>query len=537
VGDRTAPESPQVRDSRKRIASSALLVMSLLAVGKAVGVIDDLVKARVFGTSADLDAFVAAGGLPELLNTVISGGALAAPFIPVLSQYLSRDDRTGGLRLISSVINAAFLTTAVLAVAANVFAPWIVEHVIASGFSPSQQALTVGLMRVTLLSTIVFSVSGVVMSVLHAFQHFLLPALAPILYNVGIIAGAVFLAPKLGVWGLAFGALGGSVMHLLIQVPGLLRYGVRWLPVLNVNDPGMRQVLILMGPRVLTLAVVQLNTLISVRMASQLASGSVSALNYGWRLMQMPETIIGTAVATAVFPALSGMAAQGQMRQLNDTLSAALRAVLVMGIPAALGLILMGRSVIALLFRGGQFGAASADAVFAAMSGFAVGLVGYAAVEVAARGFFARKDTKTPLAVSVVGLVFTVACSLTLRGPLGHAGLALASSLAILVEFALLLWLTDGTVGGLDKRRLFATAWRAVLAATIMGLVLVGWKAWWPYSDSDLLSLSVFLCVGVIVGTVAYLAAGWFLGLEEVRALGHLMVRRGIRTFPTREKV
>jgi putative peptidoglycan lipid II flippase len=537
VLDQPARESSRILDPRKRIASSALLVMSLLAVGKVVGVIDDLVKARVFGTSADLDAFVAAGGLPELLNTVISGGALAAPFIPVLSQYLSRGDRTGGLRLISSVINAAFLTTAVLAVTAGIFAPWIVEHVIASGFSPSLQALTAGLMRVTLLSTIVFSVSGVVMSVLHAYQHFLLPALAPILYNVGIIAGAVFLAPRWGVWGLALGALGGSVMHLLIQVPGLLRYGVRWLPVLNLRDPGMKQVLLLMGPRVLTLAVVQLNTLILVRMASQLTTGSVSALNYGWRLMQMPETIIGTAIATAVFPALSGMAAQGNMRQLNNTLSAALRAVLVMGIPAALGLVLMGRSVIALLFRGGQFGAASADAVFAAMSGFAVGLVGYAAVEVAARGFFARRDTKTPLVVSVVGLVFMVVCSLALRGPLGHGGLALASSLGIVVEFALLLWLTDDTVGGLDKRRLFGTGWRAALAAAIMGAALSGWKVWWPYSDSDLFCLAVFLSGGVVLGAVVYLAAGWILGMEEVRALGHLVARRGIRMLPIRDKV
>jgi len=537
VSDQPTPEPTQLRDSRKRIASSALLVMSLLAVGKAVGVIDDLVKARIFGTSAELDAFVAAGGLPELLNTVISGGALAAPFIPVLSQYLSRSDRAGSQRLISGVINLAFLATAALATVAGLFAPWLVEHVIASGFSPSLQALTVGLMRVTLLATIVFSVSGVVMSVLHAYQHFLLPALAPILYNIGIIAGAVFLAPAWGVWGLAFGAVAGSAMHLLVQVPGLVRYGVRWLPVLDLKDPGLKQVLRLMGPRVLTLAVVQLNTLILVRMASRLPSGSVSALNYGWRLMQMPETIIGTAVATAVFPALSEMAAQGQTRQLNDTLSAALRAVFVMGLPAALGLILLGQSFIALLFQGGEFGSASAGAVFAALSGFAVGLVGYAGVEVVARGFFARKDTKTPLVVTALGLVLTVGFSLILRGRLGPAGLALASALAILFELVMLLWLTDRVAGGLNGKRLLVTVGRAAIATAIMGLALVGLNAWWPHSANGLFGRAVFLGVGILVGMAIYLVAAWCLGLDEVRALGRIVMRRGKRMLLARDNV
>lgn len=535
MSDQPTLEPAQLGDSRKRIARSALLVMSLLAVGKAIGVIDDLVKARIFGTAAELDAFVAAGGLPELLNTVISGGALAAPFIPVLSQYISRGDRTGVQRLISGVINLTFLATASLAIAVGIMAPWLVKHVIASGFSPSLQALTVGLMRVTLLSTIIFSVSGVVMSVLHAYQHFLLPALAPILYNIGIIAGAVFLAPTWGVWGLAFGAVAGALMHLLIQVPGLVRYHVHWLPVLNLTDPGLQTVLRLMGPRVLTLGVVQLNSLIMVRMASELASGSISALNYGWRLMQMPETIIGTAIATAVFPALSEMAAQGRMRQLNDTLSAALRAVFVMGIPAALGLALLGRSFIALLFQGGEFSTASAGAVFAALCGFAVGLVGYAGVEVAARGFFARKDTKTPLVVTVLGLTLMVGFSLILRGPLGHAGLALASSLAIVFELVMLLWLTDKMSEGLDGRRLFVTVWRATVATATMGLALLGLSAWWPYSANDLFSRALFLAVGVFVGTAVYLIAAWCLGLEEVRAIGRLVKRRGKQVLLARD--
>jgi putative peptidoglycan lipid II flippase len=522
---RAWPHSHQQR----KVASAALLVMVLLAVSKVVGVIDDLVKARVFGTGAELDAFVAAGGLPELLNTVISGGALAAPFIPVLASYLSRNDRDGAWRLTSSVINVAFLATALLAALVAVFAPWLVRHFIASGFPPDQQALTAGLMRLILLSTLLFAVSGVFMSVLHAYQHFLLPALAPILYNLGIIAGAVFLAQPWGVWGLAVGAVAGSALHLLIQVPGLVRYRVRWRPVLGLKDPGMRRVMRLMGPRVLTLGVVQLNTLIAVRLASELSAGSVSALNFGWRLMQMPETIIGTAIATAVFPTLSEMAAQGRTGELRDTLSAALRAVFAMGLPAALGLVLLGRPLIELLFRGGQFGSASSDAVLAALSGYAAGLVGHAALEVTARAFFARQDTRTPLLVAVLGMGVTVALSLGLRQVLGHAGLALANSVGVSSEVALLIWLARRPLGGLDVQRLWRTLLRATLATLVMGTAVAGLSAWWPLSTEGAVRQGVFLLTGFGLGAAIYLFAAWRLGLDEVRALGRLLWRRALR--------
>jgi putative peptidoglycan lipid II flippase len=517
TGYHPEPVERQSSGQLTNVTRAALLVMSLLAVSKVVGVIDDLVKARVFGTSADLDAFIAAGSLPELLNTVISGGALAAPFIPVLAGYLSRDDPQGAWRLSSSVLNLAFLSTAALAAAAAFLAPWLVRHLIAPGFAPDQQALTAGLMRLTLLATLIFAVSGVVMSILHAHQHFLLPALAPILYNLGIIAGAVFLARPLGVWGLGLGAVGGAAMHLLVQAPGLVRYRARWRPTLGLRDPGLRRVLRLMGPRVLTLGVVQLNVLVAVRLASDLSAGSVSALNYGWRLMQMPETIIGTAIATAVFPTLSEMAARGRVAELRELLSAALRVVLVVGLPATLGLALLGRPLIELLFRGGEFGGASTGAVLAALSGYAVGLVGHAALEVTARAFFARQDTRTPLLVAVLGMIVTVALSLALRGPLNHTGLALANSLGVTAEVGLLLWLARRPLGGVDGPRLRHTFVRAALSTAGMGLALAALVARWPFSTQGLLRQAVFLGTGAALGAAVYLLAAWMVGLNEMR--------------------
>jgi putative peptidoglycan lipid II flippase len=296
--------------------------------------------------------------------------------------------------------------------------------------------------------------------------------------------------------------------------------------VLGLDDPGLRRVLRLMGPRVLTLGVVQLNTLVAVRLASELSEGSVSALNFGWRLMQMPETIIGTAIATAIFPTLSELAAQGRASQLRDTLSATLRAVFAMGLPAALGLVLLGRPLIELLFRGGRFGSASTEAVLAALSGYAVGLVGHAALEVAARAFFARQDTRTPLLVAVLGMGITVALSLVLRDVMGHAGLALANSIGVSAEVGLLLWLAHGPLGGLDISRLWRTFFRAASAAFLMGLVLAGLSAWWPLSTDGLLRQAFFLGVGVTVGMAIYLVAAWRFGLDEVHTLGRLVRRR-----------
>ena len=401
---------------------------------------------------------------------------------------------------------------------------WQIRPII--GIAAEQQALTAGLMRLTLLSTLVFAASGVSMSVLWAHQHFLLPALAPIFYNLGIIAGAVFLARPLGVWGLALGAVAGSVMHLLIQVPGLLCRGARWRPVLDWRDAGMRRVLRLMGPRILGLGVVQLNTLITVRLASELGAGSVSALNFGWRLMQMPETIIGTAIATAVFPMLSEMAAQGRLEALRDTLAATLRAILALGLPATLGLVLLGRPSIALLFQGGEFGGASADAVLAALSGYALGLVGHAALEVVARAFYAQQDTRTPLWTASLATLANLLLSLALRGPLGHAGLALANSLSVSLEVGALLWLARGPLGHVEGRELWRTFVKATLAAGVMALALLGLRAGWPLTNDGVVSQALLLGVGLALGGGVYLAVAWRLDLAPVRRLGRRLRRR-----------
>ena len=261
-------DTAQTGDTAKaQIARAAGLVMALFVVSRALGLLRQMVISHQFGTSGALDAYLAAFRLPDILFQLVAGGALASAFIPTFSAYLARGDKGGAWRLASAIINLVLILTVILGVFGILMAPWLVSTIIAPGFDAERQALTVELMRLMLITPVVFGVSGVVMGVLHANQHFLLPALAPAIYTLGIIAGAVFLAPTMGVRGLAWGVVIGSFGHLLIQVPGLARYHLRYTLTLGLRTAGVHEVARLMLPRVVGLAAVQLNFLVNTILA------------------------------------------------------------------------------------------------------------------------------------------------------------------------------------------------------------------------------------------------------------------------------
>jgi putative peptidoglycan lipid II flippase len=423
----------------RRVFLSAIIVGCGFLVSKITGILDDLILAKIIGPGPQLDAYYAAFGLPDLLFTLIAGGALASAFIPMFSSFLARDDRAGAWRLASAVINTAFLAALSASLVLAIFAPTIVSTTVGSGFEPEQQLLSANLMRVILISTVLFSISGIVMSALQANQHFFLTALAPIMYNLGILGGVIFLAPRFGVWGPTLGVVMGALLHLLIQVPGLIKYQARWSPRLGWRDPDLRRVIRLLLPRVAGLGVVQLAALIATSLASQLGPGSVTALNYGWRVMQLPETLIATAIATAAFPTLSEFAARGDRDRLRSTLVTTLRAILALTIPATIGLLIFGRVAVQILFERGAFTAESTTLVTWAVQGYALGLIGHSLLEVGARTFYAQQDTRTPLFVALGAMLINVAASFALRDRLGLGGLALANSIGVSAEVVVVL--------------------------------------------------------------------------------------------------
>lgn len=496
------------------IARSSLIIAFFFGIDKAFGLVRQVLFSRTF-TPNELDIFLTSNNIPDLLSALISGGALGMALIPVMTEVLNREGRPAAWQLFSRILNLAFLVTALISLIIILFAGPLVTHVIAPGFDPAKQALTASLMRLDLLAILIFSLSGLIMAGLQANQHFLLPAMAPVLYNLGQILGVVFLASPgislgplhlpglgLGVYGLVYGVIGGAALHLGIQLPGLLRYGFRWTPSLNLRQPATVKVLLLMGPRLLSMLFLHFYFLARDNLASHFPAGAVTILNYGWFIQQMPETLIGTAIAIALLPSLSEHIARGQPGEFRDTVNRALRSMLALTLPAAA---LLGVTIQPL--AAAVFGFEGADAVQLSWvtRAFLLGLLGHTWLEVAVRSFFAQQDALRPLAGALGMLLLYLALALTLPNWLGLSGLALADTLAFTSQALALHWILNRRYPG--TLRLGSTLPRALGSAA-----LGGGAAW-----------LVMLLLPGLWGALAALAAGGLaclpLILPELRLL------------------
>jgi putative peptidoglycan lipid II flippase len=423
----------------RRVLNASLLVGVFFGLDKLVALARQILVARYFGLDPVLDAYNTANNLPDLLFALISGGALAMAFIPILTETLSREGRPAAWRLFSLVANLAFVVTAAGAALLALNPLFFVQSIVAPGFELPQQHLVAELMRINLVATLLFSISGLAMGALQSNQHFLLPALAPVLYNAGQIIGVMILSPVLGIHGLAYGVILGAVLHLAIQVPGLLRFQFHWTPRLTVQDPAVRRVLRLMGPRILTLGLLNLIFIANDNLASHLGAGAVSALAYGWLIMQLPETVIGTAAGTALLPTLSEQVARGDRDGLRRLLRRAVGVLLIVLVPLTLFSLVLVRPAIKLVFEGRAFTADDSELVILAARMFLLGLLGHSLVDVAARTFYAHQDARTPLWLAAITLGVYIGLGVALSEMIGFAGLALANSLAFTTEAALML--------------------------------------------------------------------------------------------------
>ncbi|MCU0486976.1 MAG: murein biosynthesis integral membrane protein MurJ, partial [Anaerolineales bacterium] len=456
------------------IARSSLIIAFFFAIDKVFGLARQVLFSRTF-SPGELDIFLTSNNIPDLLSALISGGALGMALIPVMTEVLNREGRKEAWLLFSRILNLAFLITGLISLVIILFARPLVANVIAPGFEPAKQALTASLMQLDLLAILIFSLSGLVMAGLQANQHFLLPAMAPVLYNLGQILGVVFLASPgisigplhlpgmgLGVYGLVYGVIGGAALHLLIQVPGLLRYGFRWSPSLNLRHPAAIKVLMLMGPRVLSMLFLHIYFLARDNLASHFPAGAVTILNYGWFIQQMPETLIGTAIAIALLPSLSEYLTREQPGEFRDTVNRALRTMLALTLPAAA---LLGVAIQPLAQA--VFGFQGADAILLGWvtRAFLLGLLGHTWLEVAVRSFFAQQDALRPLAGALGNLLLYLVLALTLPNWLGLGGLALADTLAFTSQALVLHWLLNRRYPG--TLRLGSTLPRALGSAAL----------------------------------------------------------------------
>lgn len=502
-----------------RLARAALVIGGSYVLSNLAGFLARILIAQQYGTGAEHDAFRAAFQIPDLLFSLLAGGALGSAFIPTFTARLANNRAGAAWALARRIALLTVLAMGGVAAIAAFFADTLTANIVATGFAPEAQRLTAELMRIMLIGTVVFSLSGLLMGVLQSHESFLAPALAPALYQLGLIAGATALS-GLGARGLALGVVAGALAHLGIQIPALLRLRRPAPTPADVADArgDVGQVLRLMIPRMIGLGATRLNLVVNTRLASEMGIGAVSAFDQAFAILVLPIAMAGQAVGTALFPSISAAAARGERAAFGASLTRALRMVIAFAAPATAGLILLGQPLIRLLFERGSFNAASTALVAGTLSWLAVGLIGHSALEIVTRGYYALKDSTRPAVFSVLSMVANVGLSLFLarvfasagQSPVG--GLALANALATLAETAGLAILLSRVGGALDGRVIVDGLLRSVGASLVMALALAGWRALAGDGASATLA-------AIPLGGAIYLGAAWLLRSDDARWL------------------
>ena len=517
---RPKPSPPDSLSPNQQIARAAGIVTLAFIISNLTGLIRQILVADAFGTSDAMEAFNAANRISETLFNLVAGGALGSAFIPTFTSLLAKEKRQQAWKLASSITNLVLIVLTLTAAAAAIFAPQVVRYILAPGFAadPAKEALTISLTRLMLPSTVLFGLSGLVMGILNSHQVFFIPALVPSMYQIGMIFGVTVLSPKIGIHGLAWGVIIGAALHLLLQLPILVKQRGKYSLSLGLRSPNVREVARLMGPRLLGVAVVQLNFWINVRLASLQPAGSVAAIQFAFALMLMPQAAIAQSIATAALPTFSTQVAKNKLDEMRRSLSATLRGILLLSIPASLGLILLRKPVITLLYQRGEFTAYSTNLVAWALLWYAAGLVGHAMVEILSRAFYALHDTKTPVFIGIAAMTLNVLFSFLFSaafrrlGWMPHGGLALANTLATALEMVGLVLIMRKRLNGLEGKKI----WSGLLRAGVSGgLLVIALWIWMPSTKTS--SILIQGGGGILVGLVVYIAGLWILRTGELK--------------------
>lgn len=416
---------------------ASIIIGAFFGLNKILALLRQYLIVNEFGFSSEIDAFNVANNMPDLIFSLFSGGALAMAFIPVFAEYLDTKGIEISWKLFSKVSTLLFLVTAAASLIVAVLAPVLVSSQIgiAPGFSSSQQALVVELLRINLIATLIFSISGLVTASLQAHKHFLLPAAAPLFYNLGIIIGAVILSPILGIYGLTYGVVLGSLLHLLIQLPALIKYKFRFSFSIDFKDLGVRKVFALMGPRILTVLLIQITFLLRDNFASRLETGSVTALTYGYFIMQVPETLIGSSIAIALLPTLSSHMSRQKQEEFARVLTSSIRVLIAASIiPTVLVFIALG-PILKLIFN---FPISQQELLVWTTNAFMTGLLGQILMEVFVRAFYARQEATIPLLATLLRTVIFVVLGVIFYKSTGAPGIAAIDSFSVTIEAVVL---------------------------------------------------------------------------------------------------
>jgi putative peptidoglycan lipid II flippase len=486
------------------LARTSILIAAFFGLDKILAFVRVGIISRIYTDEVGLlDVFNSANNVPDVLFALISGGALAMAFIPLMSEYLTTKSRSEAWDLFSRVANLAFIVTSSIAIIVFIFARQLVDSVIVPGFTAEQRLLVAELMRLNLVSMVIFSISGLVMASLQANQHFLLPALAPTMYNIGQIFGAMFFVPRFGIHGLVYGVILGAVLHLVIQLPALSRFGFKWTPALDLRNTGLLEALKLLFPRLLTMGGIQLIVIARDYLASLTGQeGAVTSLAYGWMIMQVPETLLGTAIATAMLPTLAELASSTRedWHSFRLTVENALRVLIALTIPVAA---VMTAGINPLVRPAFGFDAETSTLITWTTRAYLITLTGFCIQEVAARSFYARKEPLFPLYAVLLRLGIFIGIGWVGVTYFEHIGAPIIAfaEVALLIESIILFgWLS---------RRMHEPiiVWSAVSRGVVAGLI--GGMATYSVARFVPGSAVMTALLGMVIGGVVCVPIIW----------------------------
>ncbi|MDY0096473.1 MAG: murein biosynthesis integral membrane protein MurJ [Candidatus Vecturithrix sp.] len=507
--------------SHKHVTKAAGIVGLSTVVTRVLGFIRDMVIALAFGAGMEADAYFVAFRIPSMLRRLVGEGALTVAFIPVfVEEHQQSEERAWALSHTVTTLLALFLIG--LSLAGVVLMPFIVRG-LAPGFQeiPEKFELTVYLTRITFPYILFISLAALAMGILNSLHHFLAPALAPIMLNLSLIGSVFFICPHLEqpVVGLAIGVLVGGITQLAFQIPALTRQGFHYRPSFDYHNPAVRKIGMLLLPAFFGLAVNQISVFVNTLLASYLPEGSVSYLYFADRVMEFPLGIFGIAIATAVLPTMSLQSAKGAYDELMDTLSFALRLVLFITIPSAVGLIVLRRPIVTFLFERGKFTAIDSEATAMALLYYTLGLSAIASVRIIVPVFYSLKDTLTPVKCAAVSVGINILCSLLLMKPLQHGGLALATTISAFFNLSLLIWLLRKRFGKMNWRNIGLATGKVCAASAVMGLCCA------PFTTLAL-QRAWFLGAAIVVGIGVFVVCAWLIKSQELLFLYDMLVKR-----------
>jgi putative peptidoglycan lipid II flippase len=456
----------------------------------------------------------------------VAAGALSSAVIPVISGLLATDETARAWRVVSTIANLMLIALLVLAVVVFVAAPAIIPA-ITPGFSQAQWDRTVDLTRIMILSPIFLALGSLATSVLNARGRFAASAIAPIVYNLAIIGAAWLLAPTYGTTGLAIGVVAGAIGHLLVQLRPLRGIGFQYDRRIELSDPEAGKTLRLMAPRALGLGATQITFVVLTSLASTMVTGSVTAFNVAFTLLQIPIGLIGVPLGVVVLPSLSRVAALGNLEEFSGLVSRALRLIVFVMVPVTGISIVLRDELVRLLFGYGKFDQTAIDLTAATFAAFLVGLTAHALIAVLARAFYARHDTRTPVAAAIVAVVVNTTLGIVFAGPLGLPGLGLAIAIAAWIETILLIVLLKRSLPELALRPVGSLGLRAVVVAVGGSLAAAGVGAGLALalgSDPSRLGLVVRMTVVGVVWLLTSAGLSLVLRITELPAIIALML-------------